>query len=61
MSILSTIGHLARTYNEARTRYRTERLIRTLPFEIQKDIGWPDGLQAEDASRHASQDGPVRH
>lgn len=27
---------------EARARHKTERLLRSLPLEIQKDIGWPD-------------------
>ena len=30
----------------ARRNERTYRLIRSLPEEIQKDIGWPDGEQA---------------
>jgi len=42
MSILSTIGRLALEYSEARSRYLTEKSIRSLPSEIQKDIGWPD-------------------
>ncbi|MBX3597343.1 MAG: hypothetical protein KF874_07215 [Rhizobiaceae bacterium] len=50
MSILSTISYLAGEYSRARTRYQTERALRSLPFEVQKDIGWP---QSEDASRPA--------
>lgn len=42
MSILSTISHYAHEFAEARTRYLTERTIRALPFELQKDIGWPE-------------------
>lgn len=42
MSILSALGRLASEYSEARSRYLTERSIRSLPSEIQKDIGWPD-------------------
>ena len=42
MSILSTISRFAQEYNEARTRYLTERSIHSLPIELQKDIGWPD-------------------
>ncbi|MGF7005004.1 hypothetical protein [Aminobacter sp. BE322] len=42
MSILSTIGHLATEFNAARARYLTERSIRSLPLELQKDIGWPE-------------------
>ncbi len=41
MSLFSAIGHLAHEYKEARARYLTERQIGSLPFEIQKDIGWP--------------------
>jgi len=42
MSVMSAIGRIAAEYNAARTRYLTERQVRALPFEIQKDIGWPD-------------------
>ncbi|MCO5065530.1 MAG: hypothetical protein M9924_14110 [Rhizobiaceae bacterium] len=48
MSIFGAISHLAHEYSRARTRYQTERLLRALPFEVQKDIGWP---QVEDARR----------
>lgn len=41
MSILSTINRLAHEYSEARNRYLTEQSIRSLPVELQKDIGWP--------------------
>jgi hypothetical protein len=42
MSIFSAIGRLAHEYSVARSRYLTERAVRSLPSEIQKDIGWPD-------------------
>ncbi|MEO5322547.1 hypothetical protein PV773_04410 [Mesorhizobium sp. CC13] len=42
MSILSTIGRLAAEFNATRARYLTERSIRSLPLELQKDIGWPE-------------------
>jgi hypothetical protein len=42
MSMLTTLGRLAHSYSEARARYLTERAIRNLPIELQKDIGWPD-------------------
>jgi len=42
MSILSVISHLASEYSAARARYQTERQVSALPYEIQKDIGWPD-------------------
>ena len=46
MSLFSAIGHLAHEYKAARTRYLTEREIGSLPFEIQKDIGWPPSSNA---------------
>ena len=49
MSIFSTLGHLAHRYSQARARYLTERAIRTLPMELQKDIGWPDTLETPPA------------
>lgn len=42
MSILSSIGLIAHRYSAARARYLTERSIRSLPHELQKDIGWPE-------------------
>jgi hypothetical protein len=42
MSILSTLSRIAHQYHDARARYLTERQINALPFEVQKDIGWPD-------------------
>jgi hypothetical protein len=42
MSVFSQIARLAAEYSEARARYLTERQVRALPTEIQKDIGWPD-------------------
>ena len=42
MSILSSIGRIATEFSAARTRYQTERAIRALPIELQKDIGWPE-------------------
>ncbi|MEO9337954.1 hypothetical protein ABFT80_10975 [Mesorhizobium sp. SB112] len=45
MSILSKIGRLATEFKTARNQYLTERSIRSLPFEIQKDIGWPESYR----------------
>ncbi len=42
MSVLSSIGRIATRYSLARSRYRTERELLSLPFEVQKDIGWPE-------------------
>lgn len=50
MSIISTIGHLAAEYTAARARYLTERQVRALPTEIQKDIGWPDSFDRAPAN-----------
>jgi len=45
MSILSTLGRIAAEYRAVRARQQTERSIRSLPPEIQKDIGWPEGYR----------------
>jgi hypothetical protein len=50
MSVFSAIGRLAAEYSAARARYLTERQLQALPFELQKDIGWPDA-QRRPASR----------
>jgi hypothetical protein len=42
MSIFTALGTLATQYRTARSRYLTERQVRSLPAEIQKDIGWPE-------------------
>lgn len=47
MSILSSIGHIASEIKLARARHLTERSIRSLPLELQKDIGWPDAFEAQ--------------
>ena len=52
MSILSTIGRLATEFSAARARYQTERSIRSLPFELQKDIGWPETYDSRTGHRH---------
>lgn len=45
-SILSTIGRIATEFSAARARYRTERVLRSLPHELRKDIGWPEVADA---------------
>ena len=40
MSLFAAIGHLAHKLRDVRANYVTEREISSLPFEIQKDIGW---------------------
>lgn len=42
MFILQRIGRMAAEYSKLRNRYLTERSVRALPLEVQKDIGWPD-------------------
>ncbi len=42
MFILSSLGRIATEFHLARTRYKTERALRSLPLELQKDIGWPE-------------------
>ena len=52
MSILSSIGRIASEFSAARTRYQTERAIRSLPIELQKDIGWPEAADLKTSTRH---------
>ncbi len=52
MSIISSIGRLAAEFNAARARYQTERTIRSLPVELQKDIGWPDAFEKRVGQNH---------
>ena len=47
MSILSSIGRMAAEFSAARARHQTERTIRSLPVELQKDIGWPDAFEKD--------------
>ena len=51
MSILSSIGRLAAEFSAARARHQTERTIRSLPVELQKDIGWPDAFDKDSSYR----------
>jgi hypothetical protein len=41
MSILNAFDNYLVGFRRMRTIARTERLIRSLPPEVQKDIGWP--------------------
>jgi hypothetical protein len=54
MSILSSIGRIATEFKSARARYQTERALRSLPAELQKDIGWPEVSGNEPSSRSFS-------
>lgn len=51
MSILSSIGRIAAEFSAARARHQTERTIRSLPVELQKDIGWPDAFDKDSGYR----------
>jgi hypothetical protein len=61
MSIFSAISRLAAEYSEARARYLTERQVRALPAEIQKDIGWPDVYERRRTHYARSSDGLAHH
>ncbi len=52
MSILSSIGRIATEFKTARARHHTARVIRSLPPELQKDIGWPDVFETRNPDRH---------
>lgn len=54
MSILSSIGRIATEFSAARARYQTERALRSLPIELQKDIGWPEVTGNEPSTRSFS-------
>lgn len=43
MSIYSALSHFAEEWRAARAEARTYHIIGSLPREVQKDIGWPDG------------------
>ncbi|WP_159586619.1 hypothetical protein [Chelativorans xinjiangense] len=43
MSVQATVSNYLRRRIALWERRRTDRFIRNLPLEIQKDIGWPDG------------------
>ena len=51
MSILSSLSRFAADYKAARSRYLTERSIRALPAEIQKDIGWPHAYRSNTVNK----------
>ncbi len=51
MSILSSIGRIAAEFSAARARHQTEQSIRSLPIELQKDIGWPDAFDRDTGYR----------
>lgn len=54
MSVISSIGRIATQYAAARARYRSERILLSLPPEIRKDIGFPDIFDAQNSRRAAT-------
>ncbi|PZV35127.1 hypothetical protein [Mesorhizobium kowhaii] len=42
----------ATEFSAARARYQTERAIRSLPIELQKDIGWPEAADTKTGLRN---------
>jgi len=54
MSILSSIGRIATEYAATRARYRSERILLSLPDELRKDIGFPEILDTRSSRRTAS-------
>ena len=45
MSIFGTFDRYLTSYRRLRQRVRAERMISSLPAEVQKDIGWPDAYE----------------
>ena len=41
MSMLETLARYGATFKNVREARRSERVLNSLPMEIQKDIGWP--------------------
>ncbi|MET3790069.1 hypothetical protein [Aquamicrobium terrae] len=46
MLALPFITRTVHNFTTARARHKTERLLRALPLEIQKDIGWPEAADS---------------
>jgi hypothetical protein len=55
MSIMTNLSTIARNWRRRRLAARTERRIGSLPFEVRKDIGWPDRYTSE-IGRHPAHD-----
>ncbi|AZO51394.1 MAG: hypothetical protein EOS58_01755 [Mesorhizobium sp.] len=51
MSVLSSIGRIATRYAAARARYRSERILLSLPAELRKDIGVPEIFDVQNSRR----------
>lgn len=61
MSIIASIGRIAAEFSAARARHHTERTIRSLPVELQKDIGWPDAFNLQNGLRRGSDSWRGKH
>ncbi|MDO1584386.1 hypothetical protein [Rhizobium oryzicola] len=48
---LSRIGKLLHAWRLAYEKRRTERLLEALPYDVRKDLGWPDSDGITKASR----------
>lgn len=53
MSILQALAHLTSDYRARRRRYYNYVKLRSLPVEIQKDIGWIESLERLEQDAHA--------
>ena len=51
MSILNSVRTYIGELERRRRFYRTERLVRGLPRDILKDIGWPGSAEGIDTTR----------
>lgn len=54
MSLLNALTHAAAGWQIARNQARTFRIIRSLPQEVQKDIGWPDAYESRARDYHGA-------
>lgn len=53
MSIFQALVHLTSDYRARRRRYDNYVKLRSLPVEIQKDIGWMEALERVDQDAHS--------
>lgn len=53
MTTPAFLDRFARRFTEARRGRATRRILSGLPFEIQKDIGWPSAADHPNDARNA--------
>lgn len=53
MSIFQALAHLTSDYRARRRRYYNYVKFRSLPVEIQKDIGWIEALEQLEQEAHS--------